>query len=109
MNGGNHLPYRVELTRLKDGEPYATFEGGKGFHGGTDEGFDLTGIINHDEAKFIVRACNSHAALVAALDGVLATRGKPMMLEFLSDAAYDEAVVAHNQARAALAMAKGEP
>jgi hypothetical protein len=61
-------------------------------------------------ARFIVRACNSHAALVAALEALLdSSIAAQRLLEHFDPEQYDypaASIPAHRQARAALAGAK---
>ena len=107
ISDAKHLPYRVELTRLSGGEPYASIEGGMGFHGKTNEGFELTGIIDPDEAAFIVRACNSHAAMVAALEMARAELRASAPMTLVPNDDFDT-WPSVREIDAALALAKGD-
>lgn len=57
---------------------------------------------NKANAAFIVRACNSHDALVEALEGLLADDGTA------SSQNINKVLKAREKARTALALAKGE-
>jgi hypothetical protein len=46
--------------------------------------------------------------LLAALDSMLNTHGKPMREEWMSDAAFEHCKRVHDQARAAVAKARGQ-
>ena len=63
-------------------------------------------LASEANAAFIVRAANAHAALVAALEGMLGHFGSPHPQEYLSDDAYQDVVMKVSNARAALALAK---
>jgi len=66
---------------------------------GTEEAEELPPDVDVENAAFVVRAVNSHDALVAALEGMLARFGHDNWRSV-----HDVAAV--NEARAALALAK---
>jgi hypothetical protein len=74
----------------------------------TEEDSELSGRAN---AAFIIRACNSHQALVDALEEILCTHdGNQPDALMMPDLAYARRTIGniHRVARAALKLARGE-
>lgn len=89
----------IEVTRFKEGD-YGIC--------GSGAGDTYCDGLTKKQAAFIVRACNSHAALLAALQGVLQYCVTVDGMPDKGKGRTDEQQAAFDAAKKALALAKGD-
>lgn len=92
-------PWRYSPWHIEEGEPAVRAPDGEG-------GWIIATVNSDENAALIVRAVNSHAALIAALRTLIQVEGHG---ECPVDGLHPDIAAAWDQARAALALAEAQP
>lgn len=85
---------------LTEDQYYRSIESGRGYQDADKGGFCLSGFINPEDSAFMIRACNSHDALIASMKLMLKCMDGPRIPKYMQ--------LAVKQAKEALAAAEAQ-